>query len=265
MLTSAHMIHLNYDRGMKIFMRFIIIVLFTLSSLLYLSIRSQNHRPINADMSFRLHLIRHAEGTHNPAHDTTILDPPLTEKGIQQCQALCEDFPYKESVGLVLASPLRRTLQTARLGFQKTIDEKYYAQGSGAGVPNGARLVLEPDVQAHSARPCDTGSDIAILRTEFYDLPWEILDLDPTFPAKEGLYASDPESLKQRGARIQGRLEDKFKELKGSDRPDIVVVTHGGFLSSVIGQDRTEVGQAKWKTFMVTFDQDSRIVVESKL
>lgn len=158
-----------------------------------------------------------------------------------------------------MTSPLRRTLQTARLGFQQTIDEKFYAQGSGAGVQNGATLLLEPDVQAHSARPCDTGSDIAILRSEFYDLPWEILDLDPTFPAKEGLYASDPESLSLRGARIQRRLEQKFKELKDSKRPDIVVVTHGGFLSSVIGQEKTEVGQARWKTFMVTFDQDSRI------
>lgn len=245
------------------FMRFIIIVLFTLVPILYLSIRSANHPPTGAEMSFRLHLIRHAEGTHNPGHDTTILDPPLTEKGIEQSLQLCQGFPFKESVGLVVTSPLRRTLQTARLGFQQSIDEKYYARGSGAGVQNGARLLLEPDVQAHSSRPCDTGSDIAALRSEFYDLPWEILDLDPTFPAKEGLYASDPESLKLRGARIQRRLEQKFKELKDSARPDIVVVTHGGFLSSVIGQERTEVGQAKWKTVMVTFDQDSRIVVES--
>lgn len=246
---------------MQILMRFILIGLFPLISLLYLSIRSQNHRSTVTEMSFRLHLVRHAEGTHNPGHNTSILDPPLTEKGIEQCLKLCQDFPFKDSVGLVVTSPLRRTLQTARLGFQQTIDEKYYAQGSG--VQNGACLLLEPDVQAHSARPCDTGSEISILRSEFYDLPWEILDLDPIFPAKEGLYASDSESLKLRGARIQRRLEHKFKELKDSGRPDIVVVTHGGFLSSVIGQEKTEVGQAKWKTFMVTFDEDSKIIVES--
>ncbi|KAJ6125141.1 hypothetical protein N7471_012458 [Penicillium samsonianum] len=198
-------------------------------------------------MSFRLHLIRHAEGTHNPGHDTTILDPPLTEKGIEQSLQLCQVFPFKESVGLVVTSPLRRTLQTARLGFQQSIDEKYCAQGSGAGVQNGARLLLEPDVQAHSARPCDTGSDIAALRSEFYDLPWEILDLDHTFPAKEGLYASDPESLKLRGARIQRRLEQKFKELKNSARPDIVVVTHGGFfeLRHRSREDRSRTGKVE--------------------
>lgn len=92
-----------------------------------------------------------------------------------------------------------------------------------------------------------------------------MLYLDPIFPAKEGLYASDPESLELRGARIQSRLEQKFKELKDSGRPDIVVVTHGGFLGSVIGQEKTAVGQAKWKSFIVTFHQDSSIVVESAL
>ncbi|CAG7991651.1 unnamed protein product [Penicillium olsonii] len=214
-------------------------------------------------MSFRLHLVRHAEGTHNPNHDTTIPDPQLTAKGIHQSQDLCRDFPYHDSVGLVLASPLRRTLQTARLGFQKSIDEKYYAQGSVAGISDGARLVLEPDVQAHSARPCDTGSEVSILRSEFYDLPWEIMELDSVFPRKEGVYADDPECLKLRGARVQSRLEERFRELVGTSRPDIVVVTHGGFLRFVSGDDKIEVGQAKWKTLVVTFDQHSRIIIES--
>ncbi|KAJ5860888.1 uncharacterized protein N7529_008198 [Penicillium soppii] len=214
-------------------------------------------------MSFRLHLVRHAEGTHNPGHDTTIHDPPLTARGIEQSQDLCRDFPHKDSVGLVLASPLRRTLQTARLGFRHSIDEKYYAQGSGAGIPNGAKLVLEPDIQAHSARPCDSGSDISVLRTEFYDLPWKMIDLDPIFPKKEGPYAEDSETLKLRGARIQRRLEEKFQELKGSSRPDIVVVTHGGFLRFVSGNDKLGVGQAKWKTLVVSFDESSGIVIES--
>ena len=246
---------------MKIITRSTIIAVSVLLS--YPFVRSQLERPAQAKMSFRLHLVRHAEGTHNPGHDTTILDPPLTARGIEQSQELCRDFPYKDSVGLVFASPLRRTLQTASLGFRQSIDEKYYARGSGAGVRNGAKLVLEPDVQAHSARPCDTGSDISILRTEFYDLRWDILDLDPIFPKKEDLYADDSESLKLRGARLQHRLEEKFKELKDSSRPDIVVVTHGGFLKFVVGNDKIRVGQAKWETFMVTFDEDSGIVVQT--
>ena len=224
--------------------------------------RESNNQPLSR-MSFRLHLVRHAEGTHNLAHDTTILDPPLTAKGVTQSQSLCQDFPYHDNVGLVLASPLRRTLNTALLGFRNSTDQSFYAPGSGAGVLNGAQLVLEPEVQAHSARPCDTGSDIAILRSEFHDLPWETMQLDDTFPEKKGLYAADPESLRLRGARIQRQLKEQFQRLAGTNRPDIVVVTHGGFLRFVSGDDRIEIGQARWKTLKVSFDQGSGIVIES--
>ncbi|KAK9846956.1 Histidine phosphatase superfamily [Penicillium brevicompactum] len=120
-----------------------------------------------------------------------------------------------------------------------------------------------PEVQAHSARPCDTGSEIAILRSEFHDLPWETMQLDDTFPEKKGLYAADPESLRLRGVRIQRQLKEHFQRLAGTNRPDIVVVTHGGFLRFVSGDDRIEIGQARWRTFMVTFNQSSGIVIES--
>lgn len=213
-------------------------------------------------MPFRLHIIRHAQGTHNIAHDTTILDPPLTEKGIKQSEDLCRDFPFKDKVGLVITSPLQRTLHTAIVGFAQSIDEKYY-KDSGKGIQDGAKLSLEPDAQAHSARPCDTGSEISILQAEFPDLSWELLDFDPAFPTKEGIYAADAESLQIRGWRLQRRLEGYFKELQNTERPDIVVVSHGGWLRYVNGQEGVGVDSAKWKTFTVSFDQDSRIMVES--
>jgi hypothetical protein len=50
--------------------------------------RLLRHVQIISKISFRLHLIRHAEGTHNPAHVISILDPPLTPKGIEQSEAV---------------------------------------------------------------------------------------------------------------------------------------------------------------------------------
>lgn len=240
-------------------------MIFCSAALFYVKYPYRHQESVPSRMIYRLHIVRHAEGTHNPAHDTTILDPPLTERGIEQSQELSQNFQFKESVGLVLASPLRRTLQTAHIGFQQTLDQRYYAKGSGAGVQKGAQFVLEPDVQAHSSRPCDTGSDISILQSEYQDLPWDILELDPTFPNKEGLYASDSETLKQRGWRIQRRLEEKFKELATTARPDIVVVTHGGFIRFVTGDETLVIGPAKARSFMITFDQDSRLVIEHSL
>lgn len=215
-------------------------------------------------MPFRLHIVRHAEGTHNPHHDTTIHDPELTPTGTQQSADLSQDFPYKESVGLVLTSPLRRTLQTTLLGLCTVLDKKYYTD---SGVSHGAKLILEPDVQAHSARPCDTGSEWSVLKTEFPALPWDEFQLDAVFPQKVGRYAPEWEVLEERGRALQKKMEGFFKEMQGSDdgRVDVVVVTHGGFMKFVTGDSKIMVGPGKWGSFLVEFDESSKLVVLESL
>ncbi|RDW57853.1 phosphoglycerate mutase family protein [Aspergillus mulundensis] len=211
-------------------------------------------------MAFRLHVVRHAEAAHNPNHDTTILDPPLTAKGIHQCTNLNRSFRFKSEVGLVVASPLRRTIQTALLGFQDTLDTSYYAAGTG-GVRGGAKFHLEADLQAHSDRNCDTGSTELVLRAEFPQLPWDTFGLDPLFPKKDGLYAPDMESLRRRGLRVQRYLAEIFRELENTDRRDIVVVVHGGFMRFLGLGDNLTVEQGDWETFNVTFTEDNRMEV----
>ncbi|OQE15499.1 hypothetical protein PENSTE_c028G03196 [Penicillium steckii] len=199
-------------------------------------------------MVYRLHLVRHGQATHNPNHDITIPDPPLTETGIQQSIKLNEDFPYHQNVGLVITSPLRRTLQTAIIGFSTCLDG------------GTARLSLEPEIQAHSSRPCDTGSTVECLQIEFPDLRWSELDqgLGDIYPAKKGIYATDVESLEKRGGRAQGLLLREFKRLEGTGREDIVVVSHGGFLGYISGH-REGIPNSRWRTFLVDFDDYGRI------
>ncbi|KAJ5925630.1 Histidine phosphatase superfamily clade-1 [Penicillium verhagenii] len=213
-------------------------------------------------MSFRLHLVRHAEGTHNPEHDTTILDPELTERGVKQSEELSRNFAFSESVGLVIASPLTRTIRTALVGFQKTLDEKYYAKKSG--IPNGATFLVEPDIQAHSARPCDTGSEWPVVRSRFPDLPWDLVDQDPAFPAKIGSYEPEQEHLERRGRAVQERLRTQFKKLEGTGRPDIAVVTHGGFMRFV-SNNKGVPDMAHCRTVLVSFDEDSKLIIGDKI
>lgn len=92
-------------------------------------------------MSPTIVLIRHAEAYHNQTHkllvslvatkkltcmpqDYSIPDPPLTELGIKQCQALhnglqerFQDLPDPSKM-LIIVSPMRRTLQTADIGLK---------------------------------------------------------------------------------------------------------------------------------------------------
>ncbi|KAL2824281.1 hypothetical protein BDW59DRAFT_173005 [Aspergillus cavernicola] len=216
-------------------------------------------------VAFVLALLLHwPKGTHNPTHNTSILDPPLTANGVEQYVTWSRDFTFKDSVGLVLTSPLRRTLQTAVIGFQGCLDGSNYGTEADTqfGVSDHAQLSIEPDLQAHSARPCDKGSDISVLRSEFDYFPWDILACDPTFPSKECLYATDARTLEQRGLRVHRLLQQRFKELEGSSRSNIVVVTHGGFMNFITREKEMGFRPAMPRTFMVSFEEVSRMKLE---
>jgi broad specificity phosphatase PhoE len=83
-----------------------------------------------------------------------IPDPRLTEEGIKECQTLEARFPYQSTIDLIVASPLRRTIQTALYSFQPAIKR-------GVGVVALAELQETSDVA------CDTGSDVKDLKREF--------------------------------------------------------------------------------------------------
>lgn len=108
-------------------------------------------------MAPTLHCVRHAQGFHNldPRNEQTLLDPDLTARGRDQCKRLAAAFPYHDEIELVIASPLRRTIQTALLGFGPTI------------ASTNSQLLLEPRCQETTAGAADTGSDRERLVQEF--------------------------------------------------------------------------------------------------
>lgn len=106
--------------------------------------------------SIQLYL-RRAQGEHNKGGKAYLIpDPRLTEYGIEECQTLEGRFPFQSSVGLIVSSPLRRTLQTAVCSFQPAITR-------------GVRIVALPELQETSNVACDTGSDAADIRRRFYE------------------------------------------------------------------------------------------------
>mmetsp|Transcript_42914 Transcript_42914/g.48752 ORF Transcript_42914/g.48752 Transcript_42914/m.48752 type:complete len:267 (-) Transcript_42914:32-832(-) len=91
----------------------------------------------------RLYLIRHGESLGQTANrrgldrtrDPSLLDAGLTPTGIWQAQQLALDDELKQSVQLVISSPLTRALHTAVLGFREknhriTVDYDLYELGS---------------------------------------------------------------------------------------------------------------------------------------
>jgi broad specificity phosphatase PhoE len=88
-------------------------------------------------MSGLIYLVRHGETPLNAAGLLRgRLDPPLTEKGQMQAEALA-DALQGEGIRLVVASPLQRAVATAhavaeRVGLQVEIDERFNDRDYGA-------------------------------------------------------------------------------------------------------------------------------------
>ena len=95
------------------------------------------------------------QGFHNLTPANHVMpDPLLTEHGENQCRALQEKFPFHDKIELIVASPLRRTLYTALISFERIIKKK------------NLTIIALPELQETSQVPCDVGSDLEVLRKE---------------------------------------------------------------------------------------------------
>ncbi|KAL1841669.1 hypothetical protein VTK73DRAFT_3418 [Phialemonium thermophilum] len=161
-------------------------------------------------------LIRHAEALHNVNQEYNIADPELSERGRQQCVQLARhletQFPAELDVGLILVSPMRRTVETALLSL-------------GSFLQKGVPIQAHASWQENSDKPCDTGSPLDALAREFPQVDFS--RVDPVYPDK-----TSPRAARYRYSRsaILARAQSALAELH--DRPEkaVIVVSHSGFL-----------------------------------
>lgn len=164
-----------------------------------------------------LHCVRHGEGFHNlSVTNHMIHDPDLTPRGERQCLQMAETFPFHNSVDLIVASPIRRTLYTALLCFPEELKR-------------GFMILALPEAQEIEALPADTGSEIEELQKEFDGRPIDLSLVKKGWNTKEGKWAADPVSLHARAKEVR-------QWMKLRPEKEVVLVTHGGEL----GEDSTE-------------------------
>jgi broad specificity phosphatase PhoE len=121
-------------------------------------------------------------------------------------------LPLASQIELIVASPLRRTLQTAQLSL-------------GWLIAQGVPVQLRAEWQETTDKPCDVGTAVATMRDEWPKFDWSTVD--PIFPAKEGLYAYSRTALVNRGIECR-------RWLKARPEKVIAVVTHSAFLRVAI-------------------------------
>ncbi|OCL11081.1 phosphoglycerate mutase-like protein [Glonium stellatum] len=175
-------------------------------------------------MSPTLILIRHAQALHNVDKDYDIPDPLLSELGINQCQELKENLerlPLAKEVGLIVVSPMRRTIQTAMLSLPWLIER---------GVP----VLLDAGWQENSDKPCDTGSPLPDLSTAFPTLDFR--PVDPLYPNKTDPAGANPYRFDKRAVLARGQA--CLRALHSRPEKVIAVVSHSGFLRCAVSGTR---------------------------
>ena len=161
------------------------------------------------------------QGFHNlSAENYNMHDPSLTPHGESQCSQLFTDFAYPSpssaSSPLVIASPLHRTLATALLAFPTLISAE-------------RPIIAFPLIQETSDLPCDTGSDVEVLKQEYGDNPKVDLSLvHEGWNDKSGTYAPTARA-------IEDRARSARQWLRARTEQDVIVVTHGGLLHYLTG------------------------------
>lgn len=143
----------------------------------YFRTKAQVSRRLN-QMAQTIRCVRHAQGLHNLSHANHHLpDPGLTPLGEEQARSLARRFPEAGKTELILASPLRRAIQTALLAFPSCTSA---VEGGGKQM----MVVAWPEVQEASHIPCDTGSPLCQIQAQFVHAPVDFTIVEPGWHIK---------------------------------------------------------------------------------
>ncbi|KAI4134911.1 MAG: hypothetical protein LQ347_001119 [Umbilicaria vellea] len=106
-----------------------------------------------------------------------------------------------------------------------------------------------PSTLENSDKPCDTGTPIAAISTEFPSFDFNTVS--PEYPSKEGRWAFSVAAITQRG-------RDCRQWLKSRPEKVIAVVTHSGFLR--LGVSHTKYANADYRVFDFADDTSDELV-----
>ncbi|KAB8260300.1 phosphoglycerate mutase-like protein [Aspergillus pseudonomiae] len=163
----------------------------------------------------RIHLVRHAEGLHNVGREYwDLTDPPLTDKGREQCRQLRDKFAFHSEVELIVSSPLCRAISSAAISFGPVFENQ-----------PSQNLILLPDLQEISDYPCDIGSEPEELmrKTANLNIPIDYSFVESSWNSKNGRYGPLIPAIQDRAQAVRRWLESRPER-------EIVVVSHGAFL-----------------------------------
>ena len=182
-----------------------------------------------------LHLVRHAEGTHNTAeeHNTPAhLDATLTLKGIEQCRKLAK-YTRNLELEAVLVSPMTRCLETARLSFPHIYGELH-------GNNEGNNCEHVPFIAYEEWREtvnflCDSRRPRNILQKEYPHVNFDSIahGHDPIWSYYENIFGPYSTYTSRRESEdalsLYNRVHSAWKVLLSRPERRLALVSHSAF------------------------------------
>ncbi|KAF5013309.1 hypothetical protein FDECE_659 [Fusarium decemcellulare] len=188
-----------------------------------------------------IHILRHGQSLHNVDRGYPHRDPPLTEVGSQQAS----NVRLPTEPGLILVSPMTRTIQTALIVFGHLLNSS----------PARADLQIWPDLrEAHDAI-CNKGVSRADMATKFPSLDFSACHEEWDYPPHTS------EDATARAERVRERVKDLSRSYK-----NIVLITHRGFIAFLVKGDRFNVcgmTSQSFLSFVILFAAEEEVQVES--
>ncbi len=179
-----------------------------------------------------LHLIRHAEGTHNLNEEQSKLplhfDAKLTEKGVNQCNELAKQTKDL-NVDAIIVSPLTRTLDTAILSFPHLYGDN---KNSKKTVP----FIAHEEWRETVNFLCDARRPTAVLQQQYPHVCFNNLANDPDDPIwahYESIFGDHSAHLSKRESddpiSLYNRTHSAWKVLLNRPEKNIALVGHSAF------------------------------------
>jgi broad specificity phosphatase PhoE len=172
----------------------------------------------------RIHIVRHAEGTHNVDQDYKDMAKQLDALQLQAASHLSQVLDRTE---LVVTSPLTRCLQTAMLSFPTLTDN-----------PKIPFVALEA-IRETVNYACDRRRPISELEPHFQDRVNfdEILhDHDELWEQYERRLGSNYIQQRESGElhRVADRAREFFTWVRARPEQELIVCTHSAFLRALV-------------------------------
>jgi broad specificity phosphatase PhoE len=154
-------------------------------------------------------------------------DPGLTDFGILQSATLGSNFQRMDKVTHIITSPCRRTIMTAKHAFRPLLNR-------------GMEIHLINFLKERGSNPCNNGSPVDVLRSQFKDLKLNDDALEPNWQNQFLKYDSRGDwrkaalTIRKELLLIGMRFLEKG-EVNKDGNVEMVVVSHGGTLRIIDG------------------------------